>query len=161
MPIVVAVLGVVIIVMGVILFITPNEEKSIVIEDSISEEANRTEEMTQQEESVVEKTPNPTPDTSITGTTFTEDVSYLTPARTEHKMAVSLTVAGGVVTDASIVYDAGDGYSNPNQERFDTTYKTEVIGKPLSEISLSRVGGASLTSQAFNEAVAKIAAQQS
>jgi hypothetical protein len=76
-------------------------------------------------------------------------------------MAVTLTVASGVVTDAAITYDGqSSGFSNPNHERFDAAYKAEVIGKNLSEVSLSRVGGASLTSKAFNDAVAKIAAQQ-
>jgi hypothetical protein len=159
MPIVVAVLGVVIVVMGAVLFLTPADQAPTTPE-SIVEEANRTDEMVAVEETNVETSPNPTPDTTA-GTTFTEDVSYLTPARTEHKMAVSLTITDGVVTDSTIVYDGGEGFSNPNQERFDAAYKAEVIGKTLSEISLSRVGGASLTSQAFNDAVAKIAAQQS
>lgn len=161
MPIVVAVLGVIIVVMGAILFFTPNPTETPITSEPIVEEANRTDKMITAEEAVVETTPNPTPETTAVGSTFTENVSYLTPARTEHKMAVSLTVTDGVVTDSNIVYDEGDGFSNPNQERFDAAYKAEVIGKPLAEISLSRVGGASLTSQAFNDAVAKIAAQQS
>ncbi len=161
MPIVVAVLGVVIVVMGTVLVLSPNPEEAAPTSEPIVEEANRTDEMIVEEELVVETTPNPTPETAVTGTTFTENVSYLTPARTEHKMAVSLTITDGIVTDANVLYDEGDGYSNPNHERFDTAYKTEVIGKPLSEISLSRGGGASLTSQAFNDAVAKIAAAQS
>lgn len=147
--------------MGAILFFSPNPDETPVESEPIVEEANRTDEMIAEEETVVETEPNPTPDTAVTGATFTENVSYLTPARTEHTMIVSLTIVDGVVTDSSIIYDEGEGFSNPNQERFDGAYKAEVIGKPLSEISLSRVGGASLTSQAFNDAVAKIAAQQS
>ncbi len=93
------------------------------------------------------------------GGTFTATGNYLTPARTTHEIAVTLTLADGLVTDAEVMYDGGAGYSNPNQERFDGAYKAEVIGKPIDAISLSRVGGASLTSGAFNEAVVKIAAQ--
>ena len=51
------------------------------------------------------------------------------------------------------------GYQHPLQERFDAVYKTEVVGKKLTDINLSRVGGASLTSKAFNEAVADIIKQ--
>lgn len=87
------------------------------------------------------------------------DVSYLTPSRTSHDMTVSLTITDGVVTDAGIMYDKGDGFSNPHQERFDGAYRSLVLGKPLNEISLSRVGGASLTSEAFNEAVQQISAR--
>jgi len=96
---------------------------------------------------------------SVTAIERSVDVSYLTPARTSHELTVSLTVAQGIVTDATIIYDKGDGFSNAHQERFDGAYKAEVIGKPIDSISLSRVGGASLTSGAFNDAVKKIAAQ--
>jgi hypothetical protein len=35
-----------------------------------------------------------------------------------------------------------------------------VIGQPITEVSLSRVGGSSLTSDSFNEAVDNILAEQ-
>jgi hypothetical protein len=160
MPIIVVVLGVIIVGLGAALFLIPAPvNETPVAPVAIEEEVNRTESMEQAEEQVVEADiPEPT---AVTAATFTEKVSYLTPARTEHKMDITLTVDAGVVTDASIVYDEGEGFSNQHQERFDAAYKAEVIGKTLSEISLSRVGGASLTTTAFNDAVAKIAAQQS
>ncbi len=98
------------------------------------------------------------PETTTSGKAFTSSASYLTPARTTHNIDVTLTVANGIVTDASVVYDKKEGFSNGNQERFNGAFKAEVVGKPLSTISLSRVGGASLTSEAFNTAVANIAA---
>jgi hypothetical protein len=96
---------------------------------------------------------------SATVVTESIDVSYLTPARTSHDMTVTLTVADGIVTDASIIYDNGDGFSNAHQERFDGAYKAQVIGQPIDGIALSRVGGASLTTGAFNDAAAQIAAR--
>lgn len=94
------------------------------------------------------------------GTSFTTTTTYLTPARTEHAVGVTLTLAGGVVSDAAVTFDNRPlgQYSNDNQARFADAYKAQVIGKPLDTISLSRVGGASLTSRAFNEAVVQIAA---
>lgn len=162
MPIVVAVLGIIIVVLGAAFFLipaptnTPDQTTTVV-----SEEVNRTEEMQAKEEMVVETEVSSTTDSSMEAKSYTENVSYLTPARTEHKMAVTLKVANGVVTEADVVYDGGAGFSNQNQERFDGAFASEVVGKPLAEISLSRVGGASLSSAAFNEAVAKIVAQQS
>jgi len=101
---------------------------------------------------------------SNTETTTTQTLSatgnYLTPARTAHTVDLTLELRGDTVTDASIIFDGKDAagqYSNDNQARFDAAYKAQVVGKRLDEISLSRVGGASLTSQAFNEAVATIA----
>ncbi len=167
MPIIVAILAVVIVGLGAALYFIPSDSKDTptptpVNETVVPETANRTEEMQAAEEMTIKNDPVPTPQAATPAVAYTENSSYLTPARTEHKMAVTLSIADGIVTDASVTYDGqSDGFSNPNHERFNAAYKTEVIGKKLSDVSLSRVGGASLTSKAFNEAVAKIVAQQS
>jgi hypothetical protein len=165
MPIVVAVLGVVIVVMGILFFTLSPAEQTPVVE---TEEMNRTESMEVEAEATIEinpvdETPTSLDDSTpevVAARTFTGSGTYLTPARSSHKLDVTLTIEAGVVTAAEVVYDDGDGFSNPNQERFDGAYEAQVIGKSLSEISLSRVGGASLTTAAFNEAVAEIRAQQ-
>jgi len=163
MPIVVAVLGIIIVVMGVLFFTMSPAEPTPAVEN---EEMNRTESMEVETEATIEIEPVTEPETSQNdpaaslASTYTGSGTYLTPARTNHKIDVTLTVEGGIVTDADVVYDGGAGFSNPNQERFDGAYKAQVVGKSLSEISLSRVGGASLTSAAFNEAVASIRATQ-
>ncbi len=96
---------------------------------------------------------------AISGT-FTGSGSYLTPARGEHTMDVTVTVANNVITDITTRYDGKDsGFSNAHQERFDAAYRSQVIGKTLSDISLSRVGGASLTTNGFNDAIKAAAAQ--
>lgn len=88
----------------------------------------------------------------------TTAVSYLTPARTTHNMDVALEIdETGVITGANILYDDGDGFSNPHQERFDGSYRQLVVGQNIDEFNLSTVAGASLTTKAFNEAVNKIA----
>ncbi len=159
MPIVVAVLGVIIIVMGIVFFtVSPTDETTAVVE---TQEMNRTEAMEAEEEAVVENEPLLEVETSLLAKTYTGSGTYLTPARTNHKIDVSLTVEDGIVTAADVVYDGSEGYSNPNQERFDGAYEAQVVGKSLDSISLSRVGGASLTSEAFNQAVVAIRAQQS
>jgi hypothetical protein len=88
--------------------------------------------------------------------TYTATGGYLTPARTSHTVKLTITVENDIIIASSIQYDGKDGYSNPNQERFDNTYKEQVIGASLREIRLSRVGAASLTSQAFNDAIVDI-----
>lgn len=162
MPIVVAVLGIIIVVLGAAFFLIPGPTNAPTeVSTTVTEDVNRTEEMEVAEEMVVETEVAPVIESAIIAKTYTENVSYLTPARTEHKMAVKLKVANGIVTEVDVVYDEGAGYSNPSQERFDGAVSAEVIGKPLAGISLSRVGGASLSTNAFNEAVLKIQAQQS
>ena len=165
MPIVAAVLGVVIIVMGILLFTLSPAEETPAAE---TQEMNRTESMEVEEEatievepvSEVETTTNDESATMVAANTYTGTGTYLTPARTSHEIEVTLTVEEGIVTAADVVYDGGAGFSNPNQERFDGAFEAQVVGKSLENISLSRVGGASLTTEAFNQAVAAIKAQQ-
>ena len=92
--------------------------------------------------------------------TYTVAASYFTPRRTKHDMDITLTIVDDVITAATITYD-GEVASSPNHTRFDEAYRAEVIGKPLEQVSLSRTGGASLTSAAFNEALVEIKTQAS
>jgi uncharacterized protein with FMN-binding domain len=78
--------------------------------------------------------------------------SYFTPNNTEHVIDVSLTIADGVVAGVEVVYD-GSSAKTPNHSRFDAAVAGDVVGVPLDDVQLSRTGGASLTSEAFNEAV--------
>lgn len=91
---------------------------------------------------------------------YTTEASYFTPARTRHDMDITLTVTDDIVTDAAITYDGGAPETG-HHRRFDSAYRDAVIGVALDEISLARVGGASLTSEAFNEAVDTIEQQAS
>ncbi len=161
MPIVVAVLGIIIVVLGAVIFLSPTPSTAPTTETTVTEEANRTEEMQAAEELSVPTEPNQNPDAALTPETVTESATYLTPARVEHKVTVVLTLEGDVVTDSNVLYNDLETYSDPNQELFDTAYQPLVIGKTLDQISLSRVGGASLTTGAFNDALAKIKAARS
>ena len=109
-----------------------------------------------EQETVVQNETQTQPDT--TTEVFTASASYLTPSRTQHTVDVSLALEGTIVRDVTVLFDGqpeGE-FSNSNQERFHRTYVAEVVGKNIADVSLSRVGGASLTSTAFNEAVQTI-----
>ncbi len=90
--------------------------------------------------------------------TYSATATYLTPRRTTHEVEVTVTLDGDVVTAADVLYDgkpAGE-YSNDYQRGFDAAYEAQVIGTKLDDISLSRMGGSSLTPQGFNDALARI-----
>jgi hypothetical protein len=89
--------------------------------------------------------------------TYTTNVTYITPKRATYGMNVSLTLNQDIITGATIVYTDG-AEKDPNAAKFEAAYKTQIIGKDIDTISLSRVGGASLTTNAFNDAVANIKA---
>ena len=93
--------------------------------------------------------------TTFKNGTYKNTVTYQTPNRTEYQLDVTLTVSNDVVTDAKVAYSQG-AEKDPNAQRFEGAYKTEVIGKSLDSINLSRVGGASLTTGAFNKALTQI-----
>lgn len=92
---------------------------------------------------------------AYTNGTHTTSVTYMTPKRSTYLMDVTLTLTADTVTNATIVYSQG-AEKDPNAQRFENAYRAEVIGKKIDDLNLSRVGGASLTTNAFNEAVAKI-----
>jgi len=84
--------------------------------------------------------------------------AYLTPRREEHEIDVTLTLDGDIITVADVAYD-GSSAATANHIAFDNAYEAEVIGQNVTTLELSRTGGASLTSDAFNEAVSNIVAQ--
>ncbi len=108
---------------------------------------------------VVTPAPAPVPATTYQNGTFSATAPYTAPGNAKHNVAVSLTLSGDIVTGATVSY-SGDKVDTSTyyQNRFSNVYQAQVIGKKLDSISLSRVGGASLTSNAFNNAVNQIKA---
>ena len=111
-------------------------------------------------------TPDTTPTTPTASATtykdgtYTADVSYRAPDQLSHPVHVSLTIANDIVTASDVTFGTEVfGTTEIRQKSFATAYKTLVVGQSLSTINLSRVGGSSLTTNAFNEAKAKIAAE--
>lgn len=94
--------------------------------------------------------------TTSTGTykdgTYSASSSYRTPESTE-SIDVRVTVANNVVTDVSVSQTARKRDSEFYQQQFADNYKSEVVGKNINEVSLSRVAGSSLTSGGFNSAL--------
>lgn len=94
--------------------------------------------------------------TAFADGTYTTQTSYFTPRRTEHTMDITLTLENDIVVATEILWDGVTTPKTPSHSGFDAAYEAEVVGQPLNEIFLSRVGGASLTSESFNEAVETI-----
>ncbi|CAN7161342.1 hypothetical protein LJR044_002595 [Microbacterium foliorum] len=90
--------------------------------------------------------------------TYTADGSYQTPETVE-TISVTLTVAGGLVTDVEVTGDPQARESEQYQGEFIGGIADEVVGKSLDDIEVSRVAGSSLTSGGFNEAVESIKEQ--
>lgn len=83
---------------------------------------------------------------------------YASPAGPE-TIDVTLTIAGGIVTEATVVANAVNPVSQKMQGQFVEGYKEFVVGKSLADLELAKVSGSSLTPKGFNEALAEIRVQ--
>ncbi len=99
------------------------------------------------------------PATTFKNGTYNVTTTYVAPSRTTHEVNVSLTLANDIVTASNVTYSGETADASTNyQKKFSDAYKAQVLGKSLESISLSRVGGASLTTGAFNKALVEVAA---
>lgn len=90
--------------------------------------------------------------------TYTVIGNYVSPGG-EEEIDVTVTLAGGVVADATVVAKATRPMSKKFQDIFVENFKQFVIGKDISSLELTRVSGSSLTPRGFNEAVQEIKTQ--
>jgi uncharacterized protein with FMN-binding domain len=90
--------------------------------------------------------------------TYSADGTYVSPNGTE-TVGVELTLASGAVSDVKII----EHPSNSNTEKFQGEFaggiQSQIVGRKLDEIQVSKVAGSSLTSGGFNQAVASIKSQ--
>lgn len=93
--------------------------------------------------------------------TYASTLTYAVPNNHTEEITVTITLDEAIVVDTTLVYEASNGTSEQYLNRFDEWYKPEVVGKSINDISLSRLGGASLTSETFNRALLDIKQQAS
>lgn len=87
--------------------------------------------------------------------TYTATGSYQSPGGQE-SVTITLTLAGDTITDASGQGGATRPPSSQYQGEFLDNFASQIVGKNIDEVSLSKVAGSSLTSGGFNEAVQTI-----
>lgn len=95
-----------------------------------------------------------------TGKVVQLETEYPSPAGPE-KVGFALTLDdSGVITKADTTVMAKAPISVTRQEKFKAEIATAVVGKKLADLEkVDRVGGSSLTTNAFNDALAKLKAQ--
>lgn len=90
--------------------------------------------------------------------TYSSNAGYDSPGGTEF-IAVTLTLKNGVVTDSNVVTTGNNQTGKYYQANFVAGYKSQVVGRSIAGLNLSRVSGSSLTPNGFNDAVDKIKSQ--
>lgn len=89
---------------------------------------------------------------------YTASGQYQNPAGTE-EVEVSLTIADGKVSSATLVGTPDNPTTTTMQNKFKQGFTTEVVGKSVDEINLTVVNGSSLTPKGFMDALEKIKTQ--
>lgn len=97
-------------------------------------------------------------DSVYTDGTYTADGSYETPESVE-TISVTVTLQDDVITAVSVSGNPQKRESEEYQSKFIGGISSEVVGKSIDEISVSRVAGSSLTSGGFNQAIETIKAE--
>ena len=87
--------------------------------------------------------------------TYNSKGNYKSPGGPE-QIDVTLVLKDDVITSATVVSLATLPTSKLMQGKFISGVKAEVVGKKLSEVTLTKVSGSSLTPKGWNDAVAKI-----
>lgn len=91
--------------------------------------------------------------------TYTTTTSYEVPHGDTNSLKVTVTIASGKITAVT----ADDTYSDHDSAEYVNSFESNVngviVGQSIGSTSQSRIGGASLTSQAFYDALDTIASQ--
>lgn len=87
--------------------------------------------------------------------TYSASVNYYVPHGT-NSLTAKITVKDGKVTALSTDHEYADHESGMYVDSFESAIKSAVVGQDVGSLSLSRVGGATLTTQAFDDALTTI-----
>ena len=81
--------------------------------------------------------------------------SYQTPGG-EESLGVTITLASGSVSDVQTEPMPSNPTTELYQGKFSSGIGGQIVGTPLSELSVDKVSGSSLTSGGFNDAIEQI-----
>lgn len=87
--------------------------------------------------------------------TSTGIMTYTNPAG-QDKVSFTLTQNAGVIESLVVTSLAENEFSKNWQAKFIEAASSEIVGKNLKDLKLNAVGGASLTTGAFNQFIASL-----
>ncbi len=108
----------------------------------------------------VPATQNPSDNTSANPLSYKDGTyeasgTYQVPSGVE-SLSVKLVIKNDVVADATVINTAIKPESKNYQNKFISGYKSYVVGKKISDISVTKISGSSLTPKGFMDALLKI-----
>lgn len=87
---------------------------------------------------------------------YSASTNYSVPRGATENIEVKLTLKDNIVTSVQNTHVANEHESEQYQNWFEAAIQQKVVGKRIDEVNLSRVGGASLTTEAFKKALSII-----
>jgi uncharacterized protein with FMN-binding domain len=91
--------------------------------------------------------------------TYTASQSYRVPHGGQNTVKATVVIASGKITAVTTSNDYTDGESGMYIQDFESSVSGMMVGKSMGSMMSSRIGGASLTSSAFYNALDTIATQ--
>lgn len=98
----------------------------------------------------------PIPASTTANGTYTASTNYSVPQGFQNTIKVTVTVDDGTISAVSATHEYEDAESEFYLDAFDGAITAAVGGDKLEDAFAGRVGGASLTSGAFNDALQTI-----
>lgn len=87
---------------------------------------------------------------------YTATQSYNVPHGAVNSLTVTLTLSGGKISAVTTNNDYSDRESQMYVSSFEDSLSASAVGQSLSGYSPSRIGGASLTTEAFYQALSTV-----
>lgn len=82
--------------------------------------------------------------------TYTASTSYFVPHDGQNSVNATVVVSGGTIASVKATGNYTDGESAMYVDSFNSSVESDATGQPLASYSPSRIGGASLTTAAFD-----------
>lgn len=96
---------------------------------------------------------------SYTDGTYTAMQTYSVPKGESNSITVTVSISSGKITSVTTDNNYTDRESGMYIQSFENSVSGVVVGQSIGSTSFSRIGGASLTSSAFYDALDAIATQ--
>jgi uncharacterized protein with FMN-binding domain len=90
--------------------------------------------------------------------TYEATGDYTSPAPGTSQVTVEVTIADDIVTAVEVTPLATDPTSKGFQTKFADGISAAIVGADIDTLTVSRIGGSSLTSSGFNDALEQIKA---
>lgn len=88
--------------------------------------------------------------------TYSTTISYTVPHGYSNGLTAKVTVENSKVTAVNVEHDYTDRESGMFIDSFESELQSAVVGQDIGDLSLARIGGATLTTQAFDDAITDI-----